>query len=254
MAQQVEQITLALSFYRDDTLVLREGSTLHELAKRLKGKISVINAPEKSPAEFPRLIVQFSYGMLQVALNRFQFIVKPPAHVVSSYDESMNFAQQTFAKLLPDLAKGVGNSFEWSGAVVVLNYPRSAEVASNGAQAVAPVMHRLTTLAWPSEDLVSFDLNVGRRVGQFFRNYGLRGYDIRELQVQAQPGQSIRIDAEVFRTRAAIAETGVTVTVDVNSKPNKGKRDAAKDMNEVISDHRDAVSTLAADLNIEGVL
>lgn len=247
---QVERLELVSAFKRDPSVYLTKGPKLAALAKRYGGRILSVNTPENAPPELPRFVLRFERAVFQVALNRYHFVAEPPSHVAGNYAESIAFAANLARPVLDDLFADALPAFEWSGVVSSLNFP--TRPGSQTAMAAAgPLLERLTTLRWPPSDLATFELKVGRRSDGFFRNYAISGYELRELALQLpQSAGSVELDLAQFRT----TEVGVTITVDVNSRPEPDRLSPVRDLDGTLNEHARAVASLETDLNLEGTL
>ena len=248
---RIEQLEFVWAFETDRSVLLSMGPQLQGLAAKLKGKTATISIPEQAPPEMPRLVIQVEKGLLQVGLNRFQLTVQPPDHVTNSYSEAVNFAKGLCRVILDELVKSKEGSIEWTGIVTNINYPSPKDSGISALQAAAPVFRRLTTLPWEPNSLASFQLQAGQRVGDFFRTYTVAGYDIRKVTI-AGPTR-VRL-AELDFQQAKPDEVGVSIILDVNSKPSSGSRGARADYEATLSDHALAYTGLALDLNLQGII
>lgn len=246
----VERLELVSAFKRDPSVYLAKGPQLAALAKRYGGQIVSVNTPEHAPPELPRFVLRFERAVFQVALNRFQLVAEPPAHVSSSYEEAIAFAANLARPVLQDLFADASPAFEWTGIIASLNFPTLTGKQS-AMQAAGPLLERLTTLSWPLEELATFELKVGRRTNGFFRNYQISGYEIREVAV-AVPKGARRVELKL--AESPVLEVGTTVTVDVNSRPAPDRSSAVSDLELTLAEHGRAVASLAADLNLEETL
>ena len=118
-------------------------------------------------------------------------------------------------------------------------------------EAAGPLFRRLTTLDWDSDQLATFELKVGRRHGGFFRNYAISGYDLREIDIRVPTGAR---GIEVNLSSTPVREVGVTVAIDVNSRPAPQSNSPTGDLDRTLQDHHEAYTNLEMDLNLSGVL
>lgn len=232
-------------------MILEKGPAFKALATKLRGQIVNVSAPSKAPPELARLVVRIERGVFQVGLNRFQFVVQPPPHIEQSYQESLAYAANLAERSLADLYKDGLPEFQWTGIVTALNYPASHPEVLSHLDAVRPVFERLTTLNWPSSDLASFSLRVGREQDGFFRNYAVAGYSMKEVQVKVPAGQqSVKVDLGA----AEVSESGLGIVLDVNSRPSRSTISPLDDLNRVLAEHQKAFGTLVSDLNLTGII
>ena len=91
---------------------------------------------------------------------------------------------------------------------------------------------------------------MGRRSEGHFTNYTVAGYEMREISVLADGAQSVTVDF----TTVPVSQSGVTVTLDVNSRPSGSKRGPTEDLASTSARHFIAFSSMASDLNLEGML
>ena len=247
---RVERVEIVSAFRRDPSVVLEKGPQIKALATRLRGRIINVKTPSNAPPELPRFVLQIERGVLQVGLNRFQLVVQPPKHIDGSYSESLAYAASLATPAFEALYHNGHPTFSWSGVVVVLNYPATSASISS-IDAIRPLLARITTLGWPADELASFGLRVGRRHHGFYRNYGLAGYDIRQLEVKMPTGKR---SVEVNLEGGDVSESGVSVTVDVNSQPSKDSYGPLEDLQQVLGEHAAAFGSMIPDLNLRGLL
>jgi hypothetical protein len=248
---RVERIELVSAYRRDPAVYLTKGPAISAIAGRLSGEIITVNTPEHAPPELPRLVIRFERAVLQIGLNRFHFVAQPPTHVASSFSESLTYAASFAEPVFRELFDGGTPAFEWTGIVATLSYPVPRETAPTGIEAAGPVYKRLTNLSWNSDELASFDLRVGRRINGFYRNYSISGYQAGPIAVEVPAGAtSIEIDVE----KVPALEVGVSISLDVNSKPTAIRDDALADFSRTVNEARSAFESLVGDLNLGGIL
>ena len=246
---RVERIEIVSAFTRDEAVLLKHGPQINALAQRLRGTVSTLNAPDRSPPELPRLVVRFEDSLLQVGFNRYQIVMEPPKHVSGSYDDAIEYARNRVRPILKDLTNS--GAYEWTGIVVECVFPQDLSRFRSGNQAVHPVFSRLTTLDWPEDELASFDLRLGLRRNGYFRSYVISGYEIRELQFMTPPGVTrVAIDT----TQGRVTETGYSIVLDVNNRPLQSKAGPITDLEAGLREHAAAYSSLSDDLNLRGLL
>lgn len=248
---QVERLELVSAFRRDPTVYLARGPQLQQLASRYNARIISVNTPEQAPPELPRLVLRFDRSVLQVGLNRFQFVIQPPKHVANRFDEALMFAANLANPVLGELFDGGKPEFEWTGIVAVLNYPADIGAITSATEASRPLVERLTKLSAFDDALSTFELKIGRKQNGFFRNYAVSGYESRQIEVRVPAGTRAM---ELSLKSAPVVEVGVTVTLDVNSQPAPHRESPEQDLDQTIAEILRAQSTLLDDLNLTGIL
>jgi hypothetical protein len=71
------------------------------------------------------------------------------------------------------------------------------------------------------------------------------------MAVKVPPGQR---EVKVNLSAAPLKESGISVTIDVNSQPSKTKRNPISDLEDVLSQHEAAFATLRTDLNLADLI
>jgi len=246
---RLERIEVVSAFSRDEAVLLKQGPKISSLAQRLRGAVSMLNAPDRAPPELPRLIVRFEDSMLQVGLDRYQIVMEPPKHVSGSYEDAVEYARNRARPILQELAEAA--AYEWTGIVAECLFAQDKNRFRSGTSAVYPVFTRLTNLGWPENELATFDLRLGLRRNGYYHSYVVTGYEIRELQVVAPPGVTrVAVDASQGR----IAETGYSIVLDVNNRPFQPKSGPLDDLESAFREHASAFVSLGQDLNLRGLL
>lgn len=241
------RIQIVSSFNPDDTIVMSIGPSLKALAKRFRGKVSFVNAPNEVPAELPRAVMMLESGIVQIGINRYQVVIQPPDHVRKDYESSLDFSH--------NLAKSVMEGFRdveivpvWSGVVAEIEFVESPLRSKTMLEAVNEVSKKLITITPISSDLANFQLQIGYKVGQFFRNYTIGGFESRGAHgMRLEEGESIELDI----SQIPAFEAGIRIVYDVNSKPIESSGDALDDLRRTIEAHKLGFETLLADLGLE---
>lgn len=246
---RVEQVQVVSAFTLDEQVVLNRGGQVAEIARVLGAEATPLNVPDRAPPELPRIIVKLGDALVGVGLNRCELRLSPPDHIRGDFDDAMTYVQERWTPVLKGIA--TPETFEWSGAVVDLETSVPLEAARTGARAAHPAFANLTTLKWSEDELTTFQLQVGRRVGNFNRNYTVSGFETRQIEVSAPPGsRSLLVNAEV----GTLIDLGVKVILDINSRPARVHDDPIDDAQTVFDELRRASNTLADDLNLAGIL
>lgn len=237
------------AFTLDETVLLTTGREIQELNGLLESRLVPLNVPEAAPPELPRLVLQTKSLVLNVCLNRFQFMLTPPDHVAGSYDETLEYVTK---QVRPHLAVLFGSSveYEWSGMVTTTKYPKDLDTTPTAIAAVRPVFEQLIDLDWNSDELASFNLKVGRTSGGYFKTFEISGYAIRHFDVMATPGRRFVVD----HSEGEIAEVGLQMQVDVNNKPTASGGSATEDYDLVAAEHQMAFLGMPESLQLSEII
>jgi hypothetical protein len=245
----VENFNVVLSFTRDDAIVLTCGPQLKEAQRRFGGQLFTVNVPDKAPPSLPRLVLRLDNALLHVGLDRFEFVTEPPRHVAGVFGEALDFAQNRVVPILELLLES-GVSYEWTGVVANIEYPEEPRQSASAREAVAPLVQRLVRLDWQSSDLRTFNLQIGRIVDGYLRNYTFSGYEVRNLE----PTEPTTPTQSLTEREGALVEVGIQVSLDVNNKLSQEKSGPIADLGSIIVQQAHAFGSLANDFNLQELL
>ncbi len=94
-------------------------------------------------------------------------------------------------------------------------------------------------------------MQAGHKRGDYYLNYTVFGYELRNLEVAVPAGtRRIRVDP----SDAPVVEVGLNVLLDVNNKGATEHPDAVTDLKTTAREHLAAYQTLGTDLNLEGLI
>jgi len=247
---KVSKIDFVSTFEVDPSITLSCGPILKDLQKKLGGKVISINAPEEAPPPMPRVILQTSDTILNVGFDRFQVTSIPPSHIANDFSGSLNFARQRSIMIISMLIKEV-NAYKWSGVIADFEYPEIPLVSKSAFEAGTPLFDRLINIDRRGRPLGSFQLQYGINDLEHYTTYTINIYEVREVPIpdQKKPG-FIFVEPFIY----PLAECGVRIALDVNSRPHKGTIDPITDLDVIVEKVISSQKTLIQDLNLEGIL
>ncbi len=246
---RVASFQLVTGFRLDPTIVLTCGKALQKLQKTVGGNLLSINVPDGAPPFLPRAALRLQDSILGVALERFEVSAVPPAHVAEDVGAAVQFAVQRGMSVLSLLAADMP-PYEWSGIIMVLQYPELPLVSTDARRAAEPFFDRLLTIGRKERELSSFQARFGFREGDFFVTYGVTAYETRHIEIPVKSNQQVIIDAKEF----PLKECGLQVVVDINTKPIGVLRGPLEDQQALLAEAAKKSHHLAQELNLEGML
>lgn len=248
---KISQIRFVTNFKLDEEILLSCGPSLQKVQKSLNGKLITLNVPKSAPPETPRAIIKSSDTLLNICLNRFDIITRPPAHIIKSYKSSGNFARTRMESILNILySETLG--YEWEGIITIIEYPENTTGLA-AIKIVTPIFDKLVNVSRDDRDLASFQLQFGFAEDSFFKNFTLNGYENRDINLKINVPiemPRIRIDVEKY----PISESGLQITIDINNKPQKIKENPIEDFNTLLVENFITFDNLEEKLNLEGIL
>lgn len=233
-----------INFQPDDDIVLKLGSDLLGLAKKLKGEIISPSIPDQAPPDAPRVVVKGANTTVTISLTRAVVSVTPPSHVRESFDSASQFSSNSAIQALEIFARIV--AYKWSGVVVDLEY--AARTTDQKALALStPFFDSIVNIKRNDRQLASFQLAIGFTERGFNRNYNLSGYDTREILIQKEAGRKW---AEVDLDKHPISEAGMKIRVDINNRGRGEHVDQITEIKELWEEHKVTFEGLEEELGI----
>jgi len=209
-----------------------------------------INAPDAAPPELPRALVKLEDTIVQIGLNRFQLVMTPPSHVACDYGAAAEFARSRSLPVLERLFES-GQAYEWAGMIGVVEFPAAEQEGVTSLDAASPVAARMLSLPDDAPPLASFNLQVGFRHGDYYRNYTVSGYDKKRIEIRPNPATGAPTP-QVAEFKSV--EVGVQLTIDVNNKPIEEHGTFADEIAATMEEHARAFFSYDQELRLGGLL
>jgi hypothetical protein len=245
---KVTRIQIVTSFAEDRRIVLTSGPQLQELQKRLGGKLAMLNVPEQTPPDTPRVMVLTKDAVVGICLNRFDITALPPNDVASNFEASIKFSRLRAEPILNTLLRpSIG--YQWAGVVVNLEYPKGGP-NSRAIEAANPVFDKLVTIKRSNRALASFQLQFGFVENGYNKNFIVGGYESRQATIPApvMGQQRINLNLEHLPT----TESGIQITIDVNNRATADRKSVLEDIKAILAVHEEVFKGLPEYLNLKG--
>ena len=136
--------------------------------------------------------------------------------------------------------------YQWTGVITTIDYIDTSG-SKTPFEAINPIFKKLLCLDWDKSDLASFNLQLGRKINDYFVNYNIHGYEKRKIKFKKD--QTVK-----FVESKAGNELGVQILLDINNKPMNLKKNPKIDLDKIILKQFELSKSIEEDLNIEGLL
>ncbi len=239
------RIEIVSTFKPEKELILLAGSSIKKITSDLKGNFITLNIPSDAPAELPRYAIHSSNMIIHIGLNRIQIISEPPDHIQYSIEEVFEFLKITTYKILNKIYES-GLEYLWTGVITTIDY-KDTSGSKTPFEAINPIFKKLLCLDWDKSDLASFNLQLGRKINDYFVNYNIHGYEKRKIKFNKD--QIVKFDESKVGN-----EVGVQILLDINNKPMNVKKNPEIDLNKIILKQFKFSKSIEKDLNIEDLL
>lgn len=249
---KVASVQVVSSFEVDAGIVMTCGPVLRDLERRLKGQLTLLNTPAAAPPPLARAILEVQDAVLQIALDRFQLMLRPPAHIASELPLILDFTLNSVSSLFSDLTS-IMPVYLWSGIIIDIEYAYKDAGFTDLSQVNGPVFNRLISINPKERNIATLDLNFGFEDNGYFVNYRLSTYETRNTGGKIfQPGVHHKIKREEYK----LNDIGIAALVDINNLPSESieGRHPITDLTMITKKINEVVPTLLKDLNLEGVL
>lgn len=246
----IVQIQIVINFQTDPEIVLTVGNSIKNLQKYSNAKIQILNVPKSAPAEAPRMIVFSQNAIINICLNRYDIIIKPPKHINSEIISSFDFVQSVISELLEYL---VYNDFQyqWSGIVLTIEYALS-NGEKKSIEVVTPFYDKLININRNNNKLASFQLQFGFEENGYYKNYTLSGYD--KINFELPMNLNLEKQIPIDKNKLKIIESGVQIIIDINNKVLPQENVVKSDYLNIIKEIIKSYNELPRIFNIEGLI
>lgn len=246
----IVQIQVVINFQTDPEIVLTVGNSIKNLQKSNNVKIQILNVPKSAPPEAPRMIVFSQNAIINICLNRYDIIIKPPKHINTEIIASFNFVRSVITELLDHL---IFTDFQYQWTGIISNFEHAlSKGEKKSIEVVTPFFDKLINIKRNDNKLSSFQLQFGFEENGFYKNYTLSGYDKMNvaLPINLKFGEQISID----KSNLKIIESGIQFIVDINNKSLVKKRELKADYLEIIEEIIISFNNIPKIFNIEGLI
>ena len=246
---KITSIQLSTIFEQNRQIVLGCGAILLEISESLNGKIIQLHVPDTVPFDAPQILVKGADTVVSLGFKRIDITVTPPSHVSADLNGAIQFARRRIEPILRRFVE-YGITYEWSGLIADVEYPTQSE----GLPALKigeELFDQLLTPDRGGRDLSSLQINFGFVERGLNRMFTIVGYDNKEAVIQvASNQQEIHVDAADL----PIIESGVSVKIDINTKPTPKSSDPISQMISLMEEQETTQANLVTEINLGGML
>jgi hypothetical protein len=246
----IDQVQIGSEFDLVEDVVLSVGSSLKSIITKYGGRLQLLNVPAAAPADAPRIIAITENFVLNFAPVRYDIFIVVPTQIRNEFNKVIDFTTNLFHRLGGDLAQ-LGLSYAWVGMIVNLEYP-ATEVGVPGIKLSEPVFDRLLSVKRGSRRLSAFQTQFGFEEGTLNKIFTISAYDSMKIKLHKANLQEkvLRVDRET----ADFVESGISVSLDVNNKPDKAKAGLLRDFQVIAQASRELYQDLPEILNLKGII
>nr|AGS51653.1 hypothetical protein [uncultured bacterium contig00026] len=239
-------IQVALIFELDEQIIFTLGERLKEAQKKYIANLQLLNVPNGVPPEAPRLLFMASNFNLNISLNRVDIFITPPDQIKTNINACLNYALTTINSLYNLLLKNVVK-YNWCGIILNLNYPEKIQPSIKAMVKIAPYILKTDS---KGREMASLNLQIGFKEPPYFKNITIFGYDQYQLAIPTPNVQNPNQDIQ----NTPIEESGITILLDINNKPQSDKNSFENDFSNLIKKIEISYMSLLDELNLEGVI
>ncbi len=244
----IKQANVVFEFDIDPNIMLTLGGQIIEIQKKYNCKVQQINA-QKAPPDVPRIVIIFENYIINICLNRCEYIMQIPSHISNNINNCIDYVSNNISQINRYIAVD-DRGYNWTGVIFHNEYP-SQDKELPLLELITPLFDRMINIERNNRELSSFQLQFGFKEDDLFCNYTIGGYETRNIEVEIKPGNNV---INVKKEEGKKIEQGVLITVDINDKPKIVHLNAIDDMNVIFSNIRSKLSKLSDTLNIRGVI
>jgi hypothetical protein len=244
----VTNIQVAITFDLDNQIILTLGERLKQAQKNYNAEIQILNIPSAAPPEAPRLLFLAQSLKVNIGLNRIDIFISIPNHIKTNIDACLSYcfnATIGLSKiLLNDAIK-----YNWCGIITGMNFPdkNRLQPSLKVVERILPYISRVDT---KNHELASLNFQIGFKEPPYFKNITLTGYDIFKLQSP----RNNEVYPQLNMTDMEIAESGISILVDINNIPQNQKKMFEDDLFNIIEKNKSTSKSVLDDLNISEVM
>lgn len=248
MSYRIEKLQIVTVFKKDPSILFKMGPILAEIASRQNGELVSINTPSNASPETPRAVIKAKDFLLNICLNRFEAVIRPPKHVINDHLQSLEYARLRYEGVLTDLFKNEID-YQWTGFVVQIDIPKSKEGVS-AIQTITPIFDSLINIDRKDKNLASFNLQFGFAENGLNTNYILTGYENRNIVLpnNIQPGKAVTVNV----SKLPVSEAGLQLMIDVNNRASASasKYNVKEDIKTLFELHIKKFNDIETDLKV----
>ncbi len=247
---RIDEIKYACEFDLHNDIIIELGEALTRLRREKGTRVQILNTPASAPPAAPRMIVQTTNAVINVALTRFDIVTRIPDHVTGTIESASDFSRQVLREALTVLSvPGLG--YRWAGIVIGIRFPTLGKGGRASAAAV-PVVQRLINIPMQEKALASFRLQIGVREGDFYQNYLISGYEVSSFRLS--PDVVAKAPVPVEGRNHPTIEAGVNVVVDLNNRPQAPNHDLLSDLDDLFIEAVPLVNSVPERLHLQGLV
>jgi hypothetical protein len=213
---QVNSFQIIIEFELDQQIVFSLGQQLKELQKALNGKLSILNTPRMAAPPTPRALIKSADTILTISLDRLEITTTPLQHIMNNYESCVKFFKSRIESILKILRIEDLN-YKSLGVISDIQFPYNEENIS-GIKVIEPIFDRLINIQRKERDLASFQLLFGFMEKNFYTNYIISGYEIKNIQIPSSPPQNNVGFVAIDTKSIPISESGIGIKIDINNK------------------------------------
>lgn len=247
---KIEQIQIAIVFALDEGIVLTMGQHAKALQSNMGARVQILNVPKFAPPEAPRMIIHTRNALINICLDRYNMMIRPPDHINNQLDQCCDYAQRVASDIIPYLAHDKLD-YLWMGMITHIDFPLGNK-GMDALGAVTPVYDRLVNIPRLGRELASFKLEVGFKEQQYFKNFYIQGYDVRNVDITKEIKEKgtgfIPIKGK------EIVESGVSIIIDINNQPTSLTKIIVEDLENEIDQIKGVSANITEYLNLGGLL
>lgn len=247
----VTKIQIVTAFQVEPQILLSCGQNLQNIQKLLSGNLMTLNVSEDAPPDAPRALINSKDTLINIGLDRFEILIKPPLHISGKYETCLEFAHSRMESILNILFHKLSIKYKWAGCVMHIHYPVDKSI-KRAIQIVTPVYDKLVNFPREEKELASFDLRFGFNDNNFFKTYSITGYEKRDikLEVPAELSSVLYIETNEF----PVIESGIQFSVDINNKIRRENKSPIDDLLEILVESTATFTTIEKKLDLEGTI
>lgn len=210
----LDSLKIVMNHSAQEDLLFTYGKGLKKIASDLDGNIKLNQGVDiMTPPEAPRVTIQAKDIYINFSLNRIEVGLKGSRKHIRNDDLLLIYKKRLkeIEQLIFTYIKDTGIKENFTGMVAQVRFPQDINISK---ELLIKMLYEIF-VDRNSPALAAFSFKIGLIVKNFYENYEISDYEIKNINTYSSSGSSSLINIDDHPT----VEKGLLILIDTNNKP-----------------------------------